>query len=92
MKVRVEYDPTPIRHLAVQCPKCTSWFNGWEVMRGKDFRNLRFNHDIYYKIFVCPKCEIEFGGIHNGEEIDIQEVDSAEECYKDCLHKKEIWE
>ena len=92
MKVRVVYEPTPIRHLAVQCPKCTGWFNGWEVMRGADFRNLRYNHDIYYKVFKCPKCETEFGGIQNGEEITIKEVDSAEECYKDCLHKKEVWE
>ena len=92
MKVRVEYESIPIRHLAVQCPKCMSWFNGWEVMRGADFRNLRYKHDINFQVFKCPKCEIEFGGIQHGEKVDIQEVFSAEECYKDCLRKKEVWE
>lgn len=92
MKVRVEYDPIPIKRLAVQCPTCKNWFNGYEVMKGADFRNLRFRSDIMYKTFKCPKCEMEFGNILNGEEIDIQEVFSAEECYKDCLGKKEIWE
>lgn len=92
MNVRVEFDPAPIRHIAVQCPKCEKWFNGWEAMRGKAFRDLRYDIDINYIVFKCPVCETEFGGIQNGEKISIQEVGSAEECYKDCLHKKEVWE
>lgn len=92
MNVRVEFDPVPIRHIAVQCPKCEKWFNGWETMRGKAFRNLRYDIDINYIVFKCPVCETEFGGIQNGEKISIQEVGSAEECYKDCFHKKEVWE
>ena len=29
--VRVEYEPLPIRHIAVQCPNCKKWFRGWEI-------------------------------------------------------------
>ena len=31
--VRVEYESTPIRHIAVQCPKCGKWFKGWDIVQ-----------------------------------------------------------
>ena len=92
MKVRVEYENIPIKRIAVQCPKCMNWLNGWEAMRGKDFNSLRYNNDIHYKVFRCLNCKTEFGGIQNGEEIEIKEVFSAEECYKDCIGNKEFWD
>ena len=93
MNVRVEYEPTPIRHIAVQCPHCNQWFSGWDVVCSHDpFRDLRDKTDILYETFRCPVCEEEFGGIQHREEVNIQEVNSAEECYKGCLHKKEVWE
>lgn len=93
MNVRVEYEPTPIRHLAVQCPKCNNWFNGWAVMKGAAFHNLRYKHDIASAKFHCPICNEDFG--YKFDQINylhIKEVNSAEECYKDCLTKKETWE
>ena len=91
MNVRVEFDPAPIRHIAVQCPKCGKWFRGWDIHKG-EFRDLRYNHDIDFAEFECPVCEAEFGGIQHAEKVFIKSVGSAEECYKDCLQKKEIWE
>lgn len=29
--VRVEYEPLPIRHIAVQCPECKNWFHGMDM-------------------------------------------------------------
>lgn len=93
MNVRVEYESTPIRHIAVQCPKCQKWFCGWDIVKGeRAFDNLRYEHDIRWVEFECPVCGEEFGGMHNREQIIIQEVGSAEECYKNCLNKKEVWE
>ena len=93
MNVRVEYEPTPIRHIAVQCPHCGNWFNGWDVVwSDHPFESLRYDSDITFEEFNCPVCGKEFGGMQHREVINIQEVGSAEECYKDCLSKKEVWE
>ena len=92
MQVRVEFDPAPIRHIAVQCPECEKWFHGWDIVNGKQFDDLRWGYEISWATFTCPVCGAEFGGLQNKEEINIQEVGSAEECYKDCLKKREIWE
>lgn len=32
MKIRVEYEPIPIRHIAVQCDNCFKWFDGREIV------------------------------------------------------------
>ena len=93
MNVRAEYENTPIRHIAVQCPHCGKWFNGWDVVWAVDaLEALRYEHQIPFATFECPVCGKEFGGMQHGEKVDIQEVYSAEECYKDCLSKKEVWE
>lgn len=92
MKVRVEYEPIPIRRFAVQCPHCMSWLNGYEAMKGKDFSSLRYKHQIYFRVFKCLNCKTEFGGTQHGEKIDIKEVYSEEECYKDCIGNKEFWD
>ena len=42
MNVRVEYESTPIRHIAVQCPYCSKWFNGRDIFNGDWFKNLRY--------------------------------------------------
>ena len=55
--VRVEYESTPIRHIAVQCPKCGKWFHGWDIVKGeRAFDVLRYAHDINWTEFECPVC------------------------------------
>ena len=91
---RIEYDPTPIRHIAVQCPSCGRWFHG----------NAITEDDLYYDFqaemaeFKCPVCTTRFSCSdysHVGFEIcesHIKECGSAEEVYEGCLERKVIWE
>ena len=89
--VRVEYDTTPIRHIAVQCPKCGKWFKGWNIVKGgKTCNSLRYEHDINWTEFECPVCEAEFGGLQHNDKASIKEVDYPE-VYDGCLERKEIW-
>ena len=94
MNVRVEYESTPIRHIAVQCPKCEKWFNGRDIINGDWLRDLRYSYQIFYAQFECPVCGKIFGGdeCRDFSNVKIQEVGSSEECYKDCLQRKEVWE
>lgn len=90
MKVRVVYDPTPIRHIAVQCPQCEKWFCGGDITHDK----LRHDYEIRFAQFECPVCGKIFGAdeCRGYSNLNIEEVDSAEECYKGCLKRKEVWE
>jgi len=86
VKIKVEYESMPIRHLAIQCPECTNWFMGHDICEN----NITLNYDLYGAYCACPKCDERF-------QIDIQnaEVDdsaSFPEFYKQCLRKKETWE
>ena len=92
MNVRVVYESTPIRHIAVQCPHCGKWFSGWDILAGNGYEDLRFEHDISFATFECPLCEKEFGGLQHNENVDIRKVGDADECYKDCLRQKVTWE
>lgn len=94
MNVRVEYESVPIRHIAVQCPKCGKWFNGRDIVNGDWFQDLMYSYQIYYAQFECPVCGKIFGGdeCRDLSNVRIQEVGSSEECYKDCLQRKEVWE
>lgn len=97
MNVRVEYESTPIRHIAVQCPGCERWYDGREITRDK----LQFEYQIPFAEFTCPYCGRIFGNdklgralqpdLH-GEKINIRECWSAEEVYHGCLRRKEVWE
>lgn len=94
MKVRVEYESTPIRHIAVQCPNCVKWFNGRDIIDGDWLEDLRYDYQIGFATFICPLCNDEFGyaNPYDRKKVDIEEVGSAEECYKGCLSKREVWE
>lgn len=90
--VRVEYESTPIRHIAVQCPKCEKWFRGWDIVKGeRPFNALKYDHDINFAEFKCPVCENEFGGFDRDDKANIKEVDYPA-VYEECLEKKETWE
>lgn len=85
--VRVEYDPTPIRHIAVQCPECNQWFHGRDITK----RNLNHDHDIPFAEFECPVCGKDFGGLQHRDEPNVQET-SYPDVYEGCLEKKEVWQ
>jgi hypothetical protein len=88
MNVRIEYDPTPIRHIAVQCPKCEKWFYGRDITNDR----LDYEHQVSYARFKCPVCEASFGGDEYNDylKLHIEEVDYPD-VYKDCLTNKEVW-
>lgn len=90
LNIRVEYEATPIRHIAAQCPNCRKWFNGREITE----QELSFSHHIYHAQFKCPLCGRVFGadeciGYAN---VNVVECGSSTEVYKDCLRRKEVWE
>lgn len=43
VKMKVEYESTPIRHLAVQCPDCENWFMGFDIF--KKYSNIQLRID-----------------------------------------------
>ena len=90
MNVRVEYEATPIRHIAVQCPNCGRWFDGREITEDR----LSFDHDIRKAAVVCPVCDRIFGGFEHQDfgDVKITECGSSEEVYKGCLKRREVWE
>ena len=90
MNVRVEYEATPIRHIAVQCPECGRWYDGREITE----QRLSFDYQIYHAQFTCPVCGKVFGadaciGYAN---VSITECGDSSEVYKGCLRKKEVWD
>lgn len=89
MNVRVTYEPTPIRHIAVQCPRCEKWFNGKDITKDK----LEYDYQLYHAQFNCPACGKIFGAdaYNNYATLYIEEM-SYPEIYKDCLQRKEVWE
>ena len=90
MKVRVEYDATPVRHAAVQCPRCLKWFRAKDIARD----NVIYDFHIRIAQFTCPLCGKVFGGDENSNysNVVIEECDGYSEVYKDCLKRKEVWE
>ena len=93
--VRVEYERTPIRHIAVQCPKCKKWFYGSDITED----DLTYSYQIDIATFHCPVCKTEFGynldnnwnPLKEKDKSFIEEV-SYPDVYQDCLTQKIIWE
>lgn len=57
IKVAVEFDPTPIRHMAIQCPKCERWFKHYDIAN----EDINYDSDINsYAKCECPVCNHEF--------------------------------
>ena len=90
MKIRVEYEATPIRHIAAQCPKCERWFDARDITSDK----LNYDYEIRFAQFVCPVCGKVFGGdeFRDFENVQIEECASSTDVYKNCLRKREVWE
>lgn len=93
--VRVEYECTPIRHIAVQCPKCKKWFYGSDITED----DLTYSYQIDIATFHCPVCKTEFGYNRDNNWNPLKEKDksfieevSYPDVYQDCLTQKIIWE
>lgn len=88
MNVRVEYECTPIRHIAVQCPICGRWFNGRDITKDE----LNYDYQLYYTQFHCPICNTFFMADSDNDYAGlIVEEMSYPEIYKDCCKRKEVW-
>lgn len=90
---RVEFDPQPIRHVAVQCPHCGRWFKARDITKD----NIACETDLEFATFYCPVCEHAFSAYTPSwssddlPEVKIEEV-GYPEVYKHCLKRREIWE
>ena len=84
IKVAVEFDPTPIRHMAIQCPKCHRWFNRHDIAND----DIDFDSDIDSSAKCeCPACNHEFD-LGNVE----FEYPDFPDFYDKCAKKKVVWE
>lgn len=89
LNIRVVYEPTTIRHVAVQCPFCGKWFNGNDITNDR----LHYEYDIKYARFLCPICNRQFTADTEFMDIKVNiEESNSGNVYKDCLQKKEVWE
>ena len=86
MRVRLELDPAPVRHIAVQCPSCKRWFHGQEI--ADDW--IEYEYQINFARFRCPICGHPFGAFDYSDDIVIDT--DYKDIYEGCLHRKEIWE
>ena len=85
VNVKVEFDPTPIRHIAIQCPDCGKWFTQYDICKNA----VNYKHDLdRFSECECPIC----GSSFNLGNIDIDQNVDFPEFYKNCMKKKEVWE
>lgn len=82
VNVRVEHDPAPIRHIAVQCPDCKRWFYGSDITSD----DLGYDYQIGYATFTCPECNHVFGNIgrYSVPKVKIEEV-GFPDVYAECV-------
>lgn len=85
VKMKVEYERVPIRHLAVQCPDCKNWFMGDDIF----YDHPNYSYELTNARCHCPKCGSDF---ITGFESEISEDASFPEFYDSCLKQKTIWE
>jgi predicted RNA-binding Zn-ribbon protein involved in translation (DUF1610 family) len=95
--VRVEYGPTPIENIAIQCPQCNKWFIGEDITHDK----LDFDYNIEYARFECPVCGKVFGhwsltgtsfGQQHYDKPIIKECYRTSDVYDGVLLKRIRWE
>lgn len=84
VRIKVEFDPTPIRHLAIQCPSCKNWFVGCDIIKN----DCVYEYQLTESECECPKCGDKF--IIDCES-DIENGDFPE-FYDKCLKQIVTWE
>lgn len=85
VNIKVEYESTPIRHLAVQCPDCKNWFHGYNIIEDE----CQYSYQLINAKCTCPKCGSEFKIDYKS---DIEESGEFPEFYDKCLKQKVSWE
>lgn len=83
--IKVEYESTPIRHLAVQCPKCKNWFQGWDIIKS----DCTYDYELLGAECECPKCGNKFRIDYKSY---VEESGDFPEFYDKCLRQKITWE
>lgn len=85
VNMKVEYDATPIRHLAIECPDCHFWFFGSDITKERCI----YDYELKGAECRCPKCDSEFKVDY---ESNIEESDEFPEFYDNCLRKRVVWD
>lgn len=85
VNMKIEYDDIPIRHLAIQCPYCKSWFIGHDIIKG----DCSYKHQLSEAECECPKCSMEFKIDYRS---DMDESGDFPGFYDNCLRQKVTWE
>lgn len=77
---RVEYETSPIRHLAVRCPHCEAWMRAQQASSDHipDMVVAEFAR------YECVECGHKFCPAELVE-IEVEECDSAGQVYRDCV-------
>lgn len=85
VNIKVEFESTPIRHLAIQCPNCNSWFHGGDILKNY----CSYDYELYGAGCHCPKCDYDFRIDYKSKfDEDVQ----FPEFYANCLEQKVSWE
>lgn len=88
INMRIEYELTPIRHMAIQCPFCHNWFHGSDCTDSW----IEFGYQLQYTVFTCPMCEEVMNPENVKAIFDITEPGGADEVYKGCKVSRTTWE
>lgn len=86
VQLKVEFEPCPVRHLAIQCPDCNRWFKQTDITLHKWISD---ESDIsQFTECECPACGCKFdlGNVEYGEDVEFPEF------YDNCSKKKTVWE
>ncbi len=85
--VRAVFEETPVRAIAVECPKCKKWFNGRDITEDE----IDYEYQIKFASFSCPVCGFSFGYDTKNNNPSVKEV-GTDQVYRGCLHQKTIWD
>jgi len=50
--MRVKYESTPIKHLAIQCPECQNWFHSQDICN----KTISYSYELDFMDCLFPKC------------------------------------
>lgn len=88
VQIKIECDPRPIRHLAIQCPGCERWFMCDDIVTDSSNYPM-YEEDIsFFTDCRCPVC----GKMFNLKNVEKDESVEFPEFYKNCTKKKVTWE
>lgn len=85
VKIKAEFDPSPIRHLAIQCPNCNNWFVGNDIL----YKQVMYEYEIKGNSFNCPICGTY---VLISDDSKIEEDVDFPKFYDNCKKKKTVWE